>query len=238
VNRLFSRTDPAVCWLLLALLSLALSSIALTSSSTRAQSTPDESLDEEAVPGQGRRYAWGEGGEQGGGGSEAATHRFSQIFGAVGAGTSIRLYYDPDVLRQDFLAPAYLQLRLGYFFEGDGDLQHGVGLGIATNLQIDPPDPSVADGFLEAGQWTLAPSYFLRVWISDAFQILGSFGVPIGLSGTYQTFGLELAGGVIYEFLAGFGIYAHITFSTYFASFVQPLVSGDLGLVFDYEVLP
>lgn len=221
------------------LLRLALLALALVSTplSVSAQDTPDESEDE-VVPGQGQRYAWGSGGADSSSVSVPAAHRFSQIFGSIGAGASLRLYYDPDVLRQDLAAPVYLQLRLGYFFEGDGDLQHGVGLGLAPNVTIDPPDPSVADGFLEFGQWTLAPTYFLRIWIDDAFQVLASFGVPIGLSGTYQTFGLELAGGIIYEFLAGFGIYAHVTVSTYFASFVQPLLSGDLGLVFDYEVLP
>ena len=72
----------------------------------------------------------------------------------------------------------------------------------------------------------------------DALQLLGSFAVPFGLSGSYNTVGLELAFGVVYKFLAGFGIYGQLTFSTYFASFVQPMLSLDLGLVFDYEVLP
>ncbi len=221
------------------MLVLAMASVSLTASpqTASAQTTPDESSDEEVVPGQGPRYAWGEGNAEAGPARPAA-RRFARIFGTLGAGASIRLFYDPDVLRQELLAPVYLQVRAGYFFEGDGDLQHGVGLGIATNLTLDPPDESIADGFLAAGQWTIAPSYFLRVWLADEVQILGSFGVPIGLSGTYQTFGLELAGGIVYKFLAGVGIYAHITLSTYFASFVQPLLSGDLGIVLDYEVLP
>lgn len=202
-----------------------------------AQSAPDESLDHEVVPGQGG-YAWGSGGESAQGPAGPARRRFAQIFGAIGAGASMRLYYDPDVLRQDFLAPVYLQLRAGYFLEGEGDLQHGFGLGIASNLTIDPPDPAVADGFLEFGQWTFAPSYYLRVWLSDQLQILASVGVPIGVSGTYQTVGLELAGGLVFKFLAGLGIYADITVSTYFAQFVQPLLSGDLGLWLEYEVLP
>ncbi|MBX7195913.1 MAG: hypothetical protein K1X94_27915 [Sandaracinaceae bacterium] len=203
----------------------------------RVAAQVDESVDDEAVPTQGR-YAWGQGGPSEAASSGPAVHRFARIFGSLGAGGSLRLFYDPDTLHQDLAAPAYLQLRAGYFFEGDGDLQHGVGLGVATNVTPDPTDLAYADGFLELGQWTLAPTYFLRIWVSDDLQVLGSFGVPIGLSGTYQTVGLELAGGVVYKFLAGFGIYAHITFSTYFASFVQPMLSGDAGLVLDYEVLP
>jgi hypothetical protein len=96
-------------------------------------------------------------------------------------------------LRQDLAGPVYLQLRVGYFFEGEGDLQHGLGLGISPNVTADPTDLSYADGFLEFGQWTLAPSYLLRAWLSDEVQILASFGVPFGLSGTYQSLGLELA---------------------------------------------
>lgn len=222
---------------LLALLALGAVSFVLPSSSL-AQSTPDESLDEEVVPGQ-RGYAWGGGGSDGGSqASGPATHRFAHAFGSLGAGGTLRLFYDPDTLHQDLAAPVYLQLRFGYFFEGDGDIQHGVGLGIAPNVTADPTDLAYADGFFEFGQWTLAPSYLLRVWLSDEAQIMGSFGLPIALSGTYQSFGLELGGGIVYKFLAGFGIYAHVTFSTYFASFVQPMLSGDAGLVLDYEVLP
>lgn len=190
------------------------------------------------MPGQ-RGYAWGGGAEQSAPSSSGpGTHRFAHVFGSLGAGGTLRLFYDPDTLHQDLAAPVYLQIRAGYFFEGDGDLQHGVGLGIAPNVTADPTDLAYADGFFEFGQWTLAPSYLLRVWLSDEAQIMGSFGLPIALSGTYQTFGLELGGGIVYKFLAGFGIYAHVTFSTYFASFVQPMLSADAGLVLDYEVLP
>lgn len=216
----------------------ALASPWVASGSALAQSTPDESGDEERVPGQGG-YAWGGSGDQGGSqASGPATHRFAHVFGSLGAGGTLRLFYDPDTLHQDLAAPFYLQIRGGYFFEGDGDLQHGVGLGIAANITPDPTDLAYADGFFEFGQWTLAPSYLLRVWLSDEAQIMGSFGVPIALSGTYQSIGLELGGGFVYKFLAGFGIYAHITISTYFASFVQPMLSGDAGFVLDYEVLP
>jgi hypothetical protein len=218
---------------------VTLASLSTVPTSARAQRTPDESLDDEAVPGQGRGgYAWGQGGSDGSQPSGPETHRFSRVFGSLGAGASLRLFYDPDALRQDLAGPVYLQLRVGYFFEGEGDLQHGLGLGISPNVTADPTDLSYADGFLEFGQWTLAPSYLLRAWLSDEVQILASFGVPFGLSGTYQSLGLELAGGFVYKFLAGLGVYAHVTFSTYFASFVQPMLSADAGVVLDYEVLP
>ena len=227
------RTTPS----LLAAALLALATLA-TPLLAQAQAEPRTPADEE-VPGQRTRYAWGEGGAaQGGAESGPAVRRYARIYGAIGAGASLRLFYDPDTLSQDLLAPVYLQLRGAYFLETDGDLQHGIGLGIATNLTIDPPNPDVANGFYELGQWTLAPAYFLRIWVDDALQLLASFAVPFGLSGSYNTVGLELAFGLVYKFLAGFGIYAQLTFSTYFASFVQPMLSLDAGLVFDYEVLP
>ncbi len=200
----------------------------------------DESSDDEAVPTRGASggYAWGGGGEGPAASSAPIAHRSAFIDGTIGAGGSLRLYYDPDVLHQDLAAPVYLQLRGAYYFEGDGDLQHGVGLGIATNVTPDPTDLAYADGFFELGQWTLAPSYFLRVWLGDALQVNAHVGIPLGLSGAYQTIGVELGGGAQYKFLSGFGVYLDVVFSTYFAAFVQPMLSADAGLIFDYEVLP
>lgn len=221
-----------------ALLALAtLVTPALSSAQQASEGDPRTPADEE-VPGSRTRYAWGEGASSGTAPSGPAARRFARIFGSVGAGASLRLYYDPDPsnLGQDLLAPVYAQLRGGYFLESEGDLQHGFGLGIATNLTPDPLN--IETGFYSLGQWTFAPSYFLRVWFAEEVQLLASFGVPIGISGDYQSIGLELSIGVIYKFLAGFGIYAQVTPSLYFAAFVQPLLSLDIGLVFDYEVLP
>lgn len=198
-----------------------------------------QAVDDEEIPGRPRRYAWGESRSADATRSDApAVHRFARIFGGVGVGGSLRLVYDPDSLSQDLGGPLYLQARVAYFLEGEGDFQHGVGLGLATNLTIDPPNPDVANGFYELGQWTLAPSYMLRFWVDDALQVMGSFGVPLALSMLYQSIGLEVGGGVVYKFLAGFGVFAHATFSLYFASFVQPLLSFDAGVALDYEILP
>jgi hypothetical protein len=220
---------------------LGLGVVAASPTAVRAQTDPTTPADEE-VPGQTRsRYAWGEGGGGGGGATQPSVHRFARVFGSLGAGVSMRLYYDDRSpgeggLGQEFLAPAYLQLRGGYFLEGDGDLQHGFGLGLSTTLMDDPPNYDV--GFYAFSQWTVTPTYYLRIWLSDEVQLLTQVGVPIALSGTYQAFGVELGAGLLYKFLAGFGIYAQVTFSGYFAQFFQPLLSIDAGLAIDYEVLP
>lgn len=197
------------------------------------------------VAGQSRRgYAWGEApSEDSHQDSGPARHRFADVYASLGAGASIRLYYDDRLpseggLGQEFVAPAYLQLRGGFFFEGDGDLQHGVGLGLSTNLMADPQDSSIKEGFFAFGQWTVSPQYLLRVWLMDEFQVLAHVGVPVAIGLDYTVLGAELGGAAVYKFLNGLGVYADLTFSTYFAEFAQPLLSLDAGLVFDYEVLP
>lgn len=217
---------------------LLASILAAAPSVTLAQDEPSTPADEE-IPGQTRRYAWGAG--DGGGTAQAAVHRFARIFASLGVGISTRLYYDERPpgeggLGQALIAPAYLQLRGGYFLEGDGDFQHGIGLGIATNLMDDPPNYDV--GFFAMTQWTLAPTYLLRIWLGDEAQLMAHVGLPIALSGSYQSIGLELGVGILYKFLAGFGLYAQLTASGYFASFFQPLISLDGGVAIDYEMLP
>ena len=51
-------------------------------------------------------------------------------------------------------------------------------------------------------------------------------------------FGFEIGVGAIVKFLAGIGAYADLSFSTYFAADAHPLISIELGLVVDYELLP
>jgi hypothetical protein len=235
VKRLFPTLSAGFLIRAASLVSL----LAATPSVSLAQDEPPTRADEE-IPGQTRRYAWGEGGHAPGS-AQPATHRYARIFASVGGGVSLRLYYDDRSpaeggLGQALLAPAYLQLRGAYFLEGDGDLQHGVGLGISTTLMDDPPSYDV--GFFALTQWTLAPTYFLRVWLGDETQLMGHVGLPIALSSSYQSLGVEVGFGMLYKFLSGFGVYAQLTASLYFASFPQPLISLDAGIAIDYEVLP
>ncbi|MDW8247101.1 MAG: hypothetical protein RMJ84_11035 [Sandaracinaceae bacterium] len=162
--------------------------------------------------------------------------RFPQVFVSLGGGVTLRLIYDEPELYQDKMAPPYVQLRGAYFFRGAGSFQHGLGLGVATNLLPDPPNTSIAAGFNEFGQWTLAPSYFARLWLSEEAQVFGAVGVPLALSLLYQVAGLELSVGLIYKFLNGMGLYLATVPSLYFGLFVQPLVSVDAGLLIDYEI--
>src|SRR5690606_8033089 len=95
-------------------------------------------VDEELLGGRSARggggdYAWGEGSRR------AEPEDPLRIMAFLGAGAGFRLVrnIDPEFL-QEFVAPGYLDLAAAAFFPG-GDIRHGVGLGISTNLTPDSP---------------------------------------------------------------------------------------------------
>lgn len=211
-------------------------------------SAQDESLDEErAGSSRGGSYAWGESTDSGSGPSGPATHRYGRVFVSVGAGLTVRvLQY--EALRQQRLAPPYLQLRGGFFFEGDGDFQHGVGLGISTNINgegaadrcfTDTSGATQCDilGVDPFGAWTLTPQYLARIWFDDWIQLVGRVGVSVTAAAA-PNWGFEIGFGPLVKFLSGFGAYAELSFSSFFAAEFHPLFSGEVGLVIDYELLP
>jgi hypothetical protein len=189
-------------------------------------------------------YAWGQEHHEDTGGGGVLAHHYGRGYVSLGAGGTVRILQYLDLV-QDRLGPAYLQLRGGYFFEGEGLAQHGVVLGLASNLQGDPPNPN-APGFNVLEQWTLAPAYMVRLIpdgdVGDFFQATGRFGVPLALSGSYFSWGLELAVGAQLKPWDGLGFYGEIDYSMYFANNpdnFHPLISFELGVMLDLpEVLP
>lgn len=200
-----------------------------------------EEEEEEVAGGSRGGYAWGEGTTDTPSGPAAPpAHRYARIFGAIGAGLTVRiLEYHVDVLDQQRLAPPYLQLRGGYFFEGDGDFQHGVGLGIATPMNGDglPDRDGVVYGVDPFASWTFTPQYLLRIWFDDWIQLLGRVGVSVTAAAAFN-WGFEVGLGPVIKFLAGLGLYAEASFSTFFGTEYHPLVSVEGGLVIDLELLP
>lgn len=202
-----------------------------------------QSHDEEEAGHSRGGYAWGEEHHE-----EQATgpaaHHFGRVFASLGIGGTIRIL-SYDTLAQERFAPSYLQLRGGYFFEGDGIAQHGLVLGLSPALSDDgtldpmgPPDPHGVTAFR---QWTIAPAYMVRLIpegdLGDWFQATGRFGVPLAL-GDQFSWGLELGLGMLVKPLEGLGIYGEIDLSTYFAQDTHPLLSFEIGIALDYEVLP
>ena len=120
-------------------------------------------------------------------------------------------------------------------------LQHGLVLGVATNLVGDgnygylPSGvPAGVDGFY---QWTLMPSYVARLWFDDWVQLTGRVGVGATLS-ELSNFGFEVGVGAIVKFVAGVGLYAEASFMGVVANDFHPIIGLEGGLVVDYEVMP
>jgi hypothetical protein len=214
-----------------------------------AQSRAEEEAagEERAGRARGESYAWGDSStDDVPSSSGPATHRYARVFGTVGAGITIRIL-EIQPLGQSRLAPAYLQLRGGYFFEGDGDVQHGIGLGIATNLQVDgEPDVITTTGTIIQGidplsTWTLTPQYLLRAWFGDWFQLIGRVGVSV-TAATLPNWGFEVGVHPLLKILSGLGFYADVSFSMFFSGEpdyqVHPLISIEGGVAIDFELLP
>ena len=239
-------------------MALALCAMLLTPAPMALAQPSEEGDHEELPPGHPGRtdgYAWEEGGVvEGAAVAAPATHRYPRIFLSAGAGLSFRVLIYVDSLHHDpsGLAPWYFQLRGAYFFEGDGDLQHGIGLGVATNLTGDglegvlndaqctaaPGSIACTPAGIDAGTaWTFVPSYFLRIWLDDWFQLLGRVGLGV-TAADLPNFGFELGFGLVAKIFAGLGLYAEVGFSTYFAADSHPLISLEGGIVVDYELLP
>jgi hypothetical protein len=198
-------------------------------------------------------YAWGEGAVEDTP-TAPAYHRYNYFTATLGFGGTIRILAhaeicDPGIPGREGcrFSPPYAQLRGIWGFEADGLVQHGVGVGIATNLG---PDGTGAVGLDALTQYAFTPAYHIRLWIDPWFQVNGHFGVPLVMSavtgssidGTEMAFnwGAELQLGAVFKFLQGLGIYAAANVAMFFATTgaVWPTVSFEGGLVFDYEVLP
>ncbi len=161
----------------------------------------------------------------------------ARILWSGGAGFTVRLIQDFD-FGQDRFAPAFIDLLGGYVFEGSGTLRHGVTIGVSTNLTGDGTQQLGVD---ELGQWVLSPGYLLYVDLNDSVDglvLMGKVGVPLSVSEEFSIGG-ELSAGLAYLFLAGFGVYGEVGASLFFGGgAVHPMLSGELGVQFEYEVLP
>lgn len=163
------------------------------------------------------------------------------IFG-VGGGATLRFTQNLD-FDQDRFAPSFLELSGGFVFPGRGVFRHGVGLAVSTNLSGDGP---ATGGFDALQQWVLVPSYVARIGFGGPvpdYEILARIGPGFTIAPDFSP-GLEIAGGFAYMFLAGLGAYAEATFGMWMggddnsgSTTVHPLVSVEVGLHIDYELL-
>lgn len=188
-------------------------------------------------------YAWGDGG----GGGASLPEDPLRIIAFAGVGGGFRLIQNLD-FKQDFSVPVYLDVGGAVFFPG-GDIRHGVGLTLSTNLTSD------ASSAVSGGQqWAIAPAYHIDLPLrrllgmeQDWLHLMGRFGLPIivgaaydGGGGTDVSLGVEVGASLIFKFLAGLGVYLEAQLGVYGGSedTLHPIVTVDGGFVFDYEVLP
>jgi hypothetical protein len=109
-------------------------------------------------------------------------------------------------------------------------LQHGVALRLGVAVE----------GIRQA---VMTPSYVLwRRW--RALAAYGRLGLPIVLT-PQPTFGFEAGAGGVWFFRGGFGLAAEIVGDVFYgagtrekATVTYPMLSGQLGLLVAYEVLP
>lgn len=159
------------------------------------------------------------------------------VFTVTGGG-SFRLVKNTDYA-QRFAGPAYLDLFGAYVFPGSGLFRHGAGFGVSANLTGDGKTIGI-DPFT---QFSFSPTYLAYLRFNDDWTAFGHASIPIGFTaqpGTTETqIGFEIGVGATYWLTAGFGPYVEGSASVYWgeAYTIHPLVSGEVGIVIDYEVL-
>ncbi|HVJ92581.1 MAG TPA: hypothetical protein VM580_22420 [Labilithrix sp.] len=162
---------------------------------------------------------------------------YAQIFATVMGGTGLRFnnpYRLATPLGQDAESVsrtnAYADLGLAMTVGRPLGFQHGAALRTTIGLE-------------GVGQVVLTPSYF--GWRrKGALAAFGRVGVPVVLTPDV-TWGLEGALGGVFFFLGGLGIVGEIVGNVFYGTGTRevavatyPIVSGQLGLIGTYEVLP
>lgn len=124
----------------------------------------------------------------------------------------------------------YFDFGVGATFGNPLGLQHGATLRMSVATE-------------GVGQGVMTPSYLAwRRW--GAWALSGHAGIPLVLTPDV-TWGLEAAFGGTWFFLGGFGLHGEVVGDLFYGAGTRevraatyPVVSGQLGLVIAYEVLP
>lgn len=167
-----------------------------------------------------------------------------RILGSFGVGAALRPVNNVDFF-QDRFGPAYVDIYGGVLFPAASDLRHGAGFTLSTNATGDGSDFSGVDPL---GQWVLGLGYFGQYRFGDTLMLHGKLSVLLALYNPEvdmqrsfsSSVGGELAVGATVLLTAGFGLYGEIGFSLFSGqdSTAHPLLTGELGIAIDYEVLP
>jgi len=125
---------------------------------------------------------------------------------------------------------AYVDIGLAMTLGNPLGFQHGAALRTTVGVE-------------GVGQVVMTPSYF-GWWRRGALAAFGRAGVPLVLTPD-PTVGLEGALGGVFFFLGGIGVVAEVVGDVFYgtgtrevATATYPVLSGQLGLLGTYEVLP
>jgi hypothetical protein len=160
-------------------------------------------------------------------------------FGSISLGKGLR-FNNPyrlatplgDTPESVSLSAAYYDFGLGLVYGPAGGLAHGAVVHLSLAAQGIP-------------QEVLSVSYTaLQRLDSGRFLLFGRAGVPIVL-GPDVTWGVEAAAGSAFMITAGLGVQGELVGSLFYGAATQdrsataiPMLSAQLGLFIDYEVLP
>jgi hypothetical protein len=129
------------------------------------------------------------------------------------------------------LTATYTDLQAGLAFGGVGRFSHGGALNASFALDGIP-------------QQVLTPSYVLLYRLDQRFELIGRAGIPVVLAPDSNV-GFELAAGGIYRLTAALGLTASLVGSLFYGAATLetsrttiPIASLELGLRYEYEVLP
>ena len=161
-----------------------------------------------------------------------------RLMAGVGFGRGLR-FENPYRLQTELghdaeslsLTATYMDVSVAALLAGRGTVFHGVTVHASFAL----------DGVT---QEVLTPSYLLFLRPDPRFAILGRAGLPIVLEPDANV-GFEIAGGGVFYVTAGLGLTASLAGDLFFAAATLdssrpaiPILSMELGAVYDYEVLP
>lgn len=151
-------------------------------------------------------------------------------------GAPLRIARNVD-LGQERFAPLFVDLQGGYLFPFGSVWRHGFTLGVSMNVTEDggftePVDP--------ASQLVVNPGYLAYFDFHPDIFCLGHLSLPFQVLEKPESWGIETAIGIGYKLSAGAGAYLESSLDFFFGfdSTVHPLLSLEIGIFLDYEILP
>jgi hypothetical protein len=163
---------------------------------------------------------------------------FGRLSGSVELGDGLR-FNNPYRLATELGAGAQTVSRTSAYFDLAASYAYGPQRGIAHGFSLH-----LTLGFEGVQQQVLTPSYLAEVRRNPRLMLYGRFGTPIVLSPD-PTFGFELAAGAGWFVTSRIAIAGELVGDLFYgagtlerATTTYPVLSGQLGLLFEQELLP